>query len=440
MKTNMFIPFIFATVTATCLAQTNFLSLNDAVQVALTNRFDLKIQKVNTEVSIKQAGEVSTRNLPQITSDLDLRYNSKLQSNVLPGSVFGAPNAPDKEVAFGTTYNTLWGFSINQSVFDPGTIEDRKIADLQSEFQKHNETLSEITIKQEVTEAYFAALLWREKVKLSGENMKRAKEVFETSKNLLHMGQATNYDVQRYEIDLENAKATDEQNKRSYELAMNDLLYKMSADTIKSPVLTDSINGLMQQYNVNPSVYVTSNRTELFQQKVQLDIYNENVSKQRLLWLPTVSVYGNYSLQYLSSKYAPFGTDHWYPFNYFGVKASFPIFDGGLKTETKQEYELKAEAAQFQYRKLESDYKQEINTTQTTLDNSLSDLNYQKKNLALIEYLYNIDSERFKNGTIIQSDLTTTSYTLQQTQTNYINAVFNYLVAVVRYKKAAGSL
>jgi outer membrane protein TolC len=440
MKKTIIIPLILIIVTVNGLAQTNSLSLNDAVKIALANRYDLKIQKVNTEVSNKQAGEVISKGLPQITSDLDVRYNSQLQSNVLPGSVFGTPNASDKEVKFGTTYNTLWGFNISQSVFNPANIEDKKIANLQTQYQQQNEKLTAITIKQEVMEAYFAVLLWQEKVKLSLDNMQRAEEVYETTKNLLSMAQATNYDVQRYEIDVENAKATDEQNKRNYNLAINDLLYKMSTDSIKNPVLTDSINGLMLQYDINHSESTTLNRTELLQQKMQLDIYNENIRKQRQQWLPTLSVYGNYSLQYLNSKYAPFGNDNWYPFNYFGVKASFPIFDGGLKSQTKQEYELRAQSAKLQYSKLESDYKQEINTTQTTLDNSLSDLNYQKKNLALIEDLYKIDSERFKNGTIKQSDLTSTFYTLQQTQTNYINAVYNFLIAKINFQKAIGNL
>jgi hypothetical protein len=84
-----------------------------------------------------------------------------------------------------------------------------------------------------------------------------------------------------------------------------------------------------------------------------------------------------------------------------------------LRDKTKQEYELRVEASQHNYNKLTNDYKQEIRSTQTTLNNSLIDLNYQKKNLALIEDLYKTDTERFKNGTIRQSDLTTTYYTLQ---------------------------
>ena len=415
------------------------LSLNDAIQKALVNRYDLKIQKTNTKITEKQLSEVGTRSLPQISSDLDVRYNSQLQTNILPGSIFG-PNVSDRTVQFGTKYNTLWGFNLNQQLFNPVNLSDRKIANIQSEYQKQNEKLTEINIKQDVTEAYFTALLWKEKVDLSTENVKRAEEVYRVTQNQLSNAQATQYDVQRNLIDVENAKATDEQNKNNYKLSVNDLLYKISDDSIKNPVLTDKITDLIQAFSLIPKDNEEIKRTELAQEKIQLEIYKLNMKKQSLIYLPTLSVYGNYSLQYLNNDFTPFTSKNWYPFNYFGVKASIPIFDGGLKAKTRQEYELRSEASKFNYNKLNRDFKQEVQSTQTALNNALSDLTYQKKNLSLIEDLYKIDTERLKNGAIKQSDLTTTYYTLQQTQTNYLNSVYNYLVAVVRYKKAAGLL
>ena len=196
----------------------------------------------------------------------------------------------------------------------------------------------------------------------------------------------------------------------------------------------------LAQFNIIPASNAGIDRTELVQQKIQTDIYNENARKQSKLWLPTISIYGNYSLQNLNNRFTPVTTGDWAPFNYVGIKATFSIFDGGLKSRTRQEYQFRSQASQYQYKKLLNDYKQESISSQATLNNALSDLNYQKKNLMLAEELYKIDTDRFKNGTIKHSDLTTTYYTLQQTQTNYLNAVYNYLIGVVGYKKAIGTL
>ena len=201
------------------------LSLNDAIQRALVNRYDLKIQKTNTKITEKQLSEVASRDLPQISSDLDVRYNSQLQTNILPGSFFG-PNGSDRPVQFGTKYNTLWGFNLNQQIYNPANLSDKKIATIQTEYQKQNEKLTEINIKQDVTEAYFAALLWKEKMDLSAENVKRAQEVYQVMQNQLSNAQATQYDVQRNLIDFENARATNEQNQNNYKLSVSDLFIK----------------------------------------------------------------------------------------------------------------------------------------------------------------------------------------------------------------------
>jgi len=442
MEKIILILFLFLSDFSFIRAQSNqtLLSLNDAIQRSLVNRYDLKIQKVNTRISENEIKKVNTRSLPQVSSDLDLRYNSQLQTNILPGSVFGAPNAPDKYIMFGTKYNTLWGFNLNQTIFNPGNLSDRKITEVQSEYQQLNEKLMETTIKQEVNEAYFTALLWKEKVQLSSENMKRAEEVCQVTKDQYDMAQATSYDVQRYKIDLENARATDEENRRNYDLSLNDLVYKISDDSIQNPELTDKITDLIKQFSMNTPENEEIKRTELAQEKIQATIYQLNIQKQNLSYLPTLSVYGSYFLQYMNKNFTPFSSTNLYPFNYLGVKASFPIFDGGLKEKTRQEFKLRTELSEFNYNKLSRDFRQEVLSTKTALDNALSDLTYQKKNLELIEDLYKIDTERFRNGVIKQSDLTLTFYSLQQTQTNYLNSIYNYLVAVVRYKKAAGLL
>ena len=415
-------------------------SLNDAIQRAISNRYDLKIQKLNTQISENETDKVKTRSMPQITSDLDLRYNSQLQTNILPGNFLGPPNAPNKEVQFGTKYNTLWGFNLTQTLFNPTNLSDRKIASIQSEYQRLNEKLTETAVKQEVTEAYFSALLWKEKTRLSAENVNLAAEIYQLTQDQLNQAQATTYDVQRNKINLENARAQDEQNKRSFELSCKDLLYKISDDSLKNITLSDRIDDLLIPYSANTGNKDEIKRTELIQEKIQFDIYQLNIRKQKLSYLPSLSFYANYSLQFLNNDFTPFTSANWYPFNYLGFKASFPIFDGGLKSKTKKEFELRSEASTLNQNKLRRDFEQEVQSAKTALDNALTDLNYQKKNLELIGELYKLDTDRFKSGILKQNDLHSTLYTLQQTQTNYLTSVYTYLVAVVRYKKALGIL
>ena len=171
----------------------------------------------------------------------------------------------------------------------------------------------------------------------------------------------------------------------------------------------------------------------------QKNIQMMNVRKQQLLYAPTISLYANYTLQFLKSDLNLF-TNNWYPYNYVGLKLNLPIFDGLKKYRTIEEYKMRAELSRLTLDKLRQDYKQEADLAATSIRNASSEFNYQKKNLALVDNLYQIDNERLKNGVIKASDLNSTYYTLQQTQLNYISAVYNYLLAIVKYRQATGSL
>jgi outer membrane protein TolC len=419
----------------------NALSLNDAIQTALANRYDLKVQQTNVRIAENEVKKVNARNMPQITSDLDVRYNSQLQTNILPGNFFGnIPNAQDRPVQFGTKYNTMLGFNLNQTIFNPGNLGDKNIAEAQTQYNALSEKKTENDIKQEVTEAYFTALLWNEKMKLSAANLERTNTIYHTAQDQFAQGLITSYDTKHYQLDYENAYAENEKNKNNFNLGVSDLWYKMGADSVKTYRLGEDINSLFMQYQSINTSNAEIKRPELEMEKQQQDIYRLNIKKQNLSYIPTISFYANYTFQYLNNDFKPLTSTYWYPYNYLGVKASIPIFDGLQKEKLKTEYKLRTESSKLNYEKIKRDFNQDTRTANTSLQNAKLDLEYQKKNLELVNELYSIDTDKLKNGSIKPNDLTTTYYTMQQTQNKYLNAVYNYLMAVVKYKKAVGSL
>ena len=116
------------------------------------------------------------------------------------------------------------------------------------------------------------------------------------------------------------------------------------------------------------------------------------------------------------------------------------MFDGFQKQRTRHGYELQLESTRLTTQKLKRDYSHDAQTTRTTLLNDQQDLMNQQNNLKSASDLYKIDMDRLQKGAIKPTDLTTTYYTLQQTQTNYLNAIYTYLLDVIQYKKAMGNL
>lgn len=419
---------------------TGAISLEQALSRAMVKRVEMQAQQINTSIAENEVRKINSKKLPQITGDVDMRYNSQLQTNVLPGAAFGVPGAPDRLIQFGTKYNTLAGVSGTQNIFNPINAGDKKIAKAQEEYQHLNENLTAIEVRQATMEAYFYALLWKEKLALSDSNLRRANAIFVTGESQLMEGAITKYDFNKFKIDLENAKAEMEKNKNNLQLSLSELWFQMGEDSLPGEVkLLDDIENLFKKQPQDLNAVTGSARTELQLEKSQKQIFDLNVKKHNLTYLPSLYIYGNYSVQNLSNK-NPVDGSRWYPFNYVGLHASIPIYDGGLKSRNKSEYILRSRSSLLNYQKLSTAYNQEARSAAITIRNAEADLNYQQQNLGLANELYQIDSDRLKDGMIKQNDLTTTYYTLLQTQTNYVNAVYNYLVAVVRFKKAQGTL
>jgi outer membrane protein len=439
MKTRICFIAVVMYVLQNGLALAQGLSLQEALQKAQENRLDIKIKQYDTQVSENEVQKINTKNLPQVSADFDFRYNTLLQTSIVPAATTGGTGA-DRAVQFGTNYNTQLGLNLTQNIFNPTTKGDRQIAAAQREYNALAESTTTLMVKQEVTEAYFAALLYKEKSKLSADNVNRTLAIFNTTKSQYQEGTASQYDMERSRIEHENARAEHQKNTNNQTLAIADLYYKMGADAVTTDSLSDNITSLYTAYRWDEKSSDELKRPELSMERAQFTIYEQSRKKQNLTYLPTVSLYANYSMQYLNNDLTPFQSEQVYPFSYLGLKASLPLFDGFYKEKYKAEYKMRSQASKLRYDKLVKDYNQEKKQAETSIKNAQDDLDFQSKNLTLITSLYKIDSDRLKNGAIKPNDLSTTYYTLQQTQTNYLNALYSYLIAVVAYKKAEGTL
>lgn len=315
------------------------LSLNNAIEFALKNRNELKIQQNNVEISRNEVKKINSRLLPQLTSDIDVRYNNKLQTNILPGIVFGT-GEPDRALQFGTSYSSLIGLNLTLPVFNPNDIGDKNVANSQVKYDELNVKKNEIDIRQEVTESYFVVLMWKEKKALSETNLSRTQSICDMALEQNKQGIITPHDLQHYQVDYENALSDDIQNNNNLKLSVNDLLYKMGIDSVLNLTLIDNLELLYAQFSHLPEKNQESNRIELDMEKVNGEIIHQNIKKQSLLYLPTISIYGNYATQYMDNAFNPISSAHWYPYNYVGIKANIPLFDGLAKHRAKTSYEL----------------------------------------------------------------------------------------------------
>ena len=94
-------------------------------------------------------------------------------------------------------------------------------------------------------------------------------------------------------------------------------------------VLTGSLKNLYSQYKDIVKSGQPLSRIELKMQQAQEDIFKQCIKTRQNAALPAVTLYSSIAAQNLNNSFTPC-KDYWYPYNYVGLKASMPLFNGFL--------------------------------------------------------------------------------------------------------------
>jgi len=413
------------------------ITLNEAIQKGIENRIELKTQALNIQIASSENNKIKAKWLPQVSANGDIRWNTQLQTTVLP---FALPGSSESQtiVRLGRPFNNTFALQAEQKVYDANKKIDRLVNDTQTDAQKNTLEQQKINLKQSITEAYFLAVFNKEKLRLSEIALQRANAYFEAAKVKFEQGTILKNDLDKFMLDVSNARLTQTKNIQDYELSLVTLQYQLNTNDKAEPAedLTFILN-YSQFVDVQTN---TDKRTEVRAEEINLQLNELNLQKQKTKNLPTVSAYGNYSAFQISDTFNPFATGTWFTANYVGIRANIPIFDGKQTKLSSQDFLVRKQINQLNIERLRNDFNYESKSTWNTLQQSKLNLEEAKKNITLAQQILETDKFRFEKGVIIISDLKNSEYSLQNSENQYLSSIYNFLVANVRYKKASGNL
>ena len=417
--------------------QAQKLSLDDALKMALENRLEVKNQQLQLRISEGEEAKLRAKWLPQVNASADMRWNTQLQTSVFKNAPFA--NGQDVKLVLGVPFNNNVGLSAEQKVYDAATKYDRLINQETVEGQKITLEKQKIDIKQAVTEAYYAVLFSQEKITLAEKAVVRAQAYWESGKTKWEKGTMLKNDFDRLLLDVNNAQTALTKAKQDLKVNQAYLLYQIGLKQ-SSVELTETLETVLAtSENTTPEMALDT-RPELKQEQSALRVNELLQQKQKSRLAPLVSAYGNYTALQLNDKFNPFSSGTWFPFNYVGLKLNIPLYDGKQTAILRNEYALKTQVNRNTIDKLKGDFEYEITNTTTVLAQEKANVLDTKKNVALAQQILETDRFRYEKGILLLADLKNTEYSLQNAETNYLNSVYQFLIAYVRYKKAAGTL
>lgn len=415
------------------------LTLEEAIQLGLTNRSELKNAALNIQLAERENAKLKAGWLPQVTGSADVRWNTQLQTTILPFDITGRNPSGSSEVKFGLPFNNSIGIAAEQKILSPQSKYDQQLNTTKVQTEQNFAEQQQITIRQSVTEAYYLAVFNRERIRLAEYALRRTVGNLEIARTKEAAGTLLPNDFKRVQLDQRNAELLLRKAIQDRDLAIQELHYRMGVDQNTgykpsqslSDILTDTLS------IVAPDIMA---RKEIQAEELNFKIQELSQQREKASRLPVLSVYGNYAALQLSSKLNPFQSGTWFPFNYVGLRLSVPIFDGRRSRITEGDYKIRQQISRNTQVQLAKDLGYEAQSALTTLMQARMDVEDTEANVDFARELVETDMFRYEKQVLTLTELNTTLTTLQNAESNYLNSVYSYLVALVRYRRAAGVL
>jgi len=418
-------------------AQEYKLSLSEAVALGLQNKVAIKNQQVTVQLAENEEAKARTKNLPQVSANFDARINTQLQTQVIsPEATGGSATADPIRAQFGTKYYNVFAINANQNIYNPAIRHDKKVTKERTELEKLNLEKNENDAIVSISEAYLDAVYKKTKWEASQFNYQVSHDKFLQGQTQFTNGTKLKIDFDKDKLDVRNARQSSRNDSSTYQLAIRYLVNELSLPMGATVLLTELFEN--EETISTPIEETTPNRVELRTEMQQLSIYQLNKESQKAAYLPTVSLFANYTVQQFNNTFDPTDGKFWSPYNYLGLRIEFPIFDGLLKEKNKKEFAYRIEQTENNVRQLTQQINYEIQSARWEYENAAENYKLALENYEISKEILKTDLVRLDAGAILPVEAKNSEYAMLTAQSNYLNGLYQFLLARLKLQKAMG--
>ena len=437
-------------------------TIQQALEYAKKNNVQVKNALLGIQLQREQNREITAAAYPQITGSVSGTYNPYVATQVLPNfispSVYqvlidqnvkdgnGSPIVMPGDFGniaaqFGTKFNASAGADLSQLLFDGQVFIGLKARSTSIAWQTKYAEVTEETIRTNIYKIYYQLLVGKTQIELLDENIARIEKLAHDTKELYKNGFAEQLDVNKVEVQSANLNTEKLKALNTISNGYLGLKFLMGMPVKDSLLLTDSLDEQqIKDGALSLNDYNYKDRKDYQYAELGKKLNEFNIKRYQLSQIPTFSLSGNYYKSAQRNKFDFFGKGDWYNISAISVRMSVPIFKGFATKAKIAQARIELMQTQNQLTNLQNQIDQEAATAKANFTVAVTTLDYQKKNMQLAETVYDQTKKKYEIGTGSNTEITTAQTDLKQAQTNYINAVYDAIIAKIDYLKATGKL
>lgn len=439
MKFNFKDLFIYASIAAVSLgsamAQDNRnlssnATLDELINFALSNKIEVKQAKIDQEIAEREIASALSGWFPQINANGNLSHFIQLPTAYING----------QNIAMGQKNTSSLTFQADQAIINPGLFQASKAAQFIRQQNTLNMENTKINTVVDVSKAYYDILTSEEQINIINENIARIQRQYTDANARYETGLVDKIDYKRAQISLNNANA---QLKSALEIR------KYKYDYLKTLLglnPTDGLNlsfvGQDMEANVlldTSELVQIANRVEYRQLKNLQDIQKLNTQYQKWNYLPRLSAFANYGLNYRNNAFADLYGNN-FPQSSVGLTLSIPIFQGTKRVQEIRKSELQETRLEMDLENLENQIGAQYSAAMASYRANTIEWRNAKDNMDLSEEVYNTIKLQYDAGLKTYLELMTAETDLKTSQLNYLNSLYAVLASKLDIQKALGTV
>lgn len=454
---------VLSSIIRPALAQeTHAFTVLQAVDYAKKNSIQVKNLLLDVQLQGETNRQVTSSAYPQLSGRVGATYNPNIAVQSFPdfislatygvlqkkGVVDGSGNpitVPDDigliQAQFGTKWLANAGLDLSQILFDGQVFVGLQARATTMEWARKNVEVTEELIKANVYKVYYQLVASRTQIGLLDANIERLQKLQHDTHEMYKNGFAEKLDVDKVDVQIANLQT--EKKKVQNQIANGNLGLKllMGMPMKDALVLTDTLSDAQIKSGVlEASNYNYSDRKEMQYAELGKKLNQYNIKRYNLSQLPTVSLSGSVSKNAQRNEFNFFNKGDWYTFSNINLNISVPIFKGFYTRSKIAEAKLSLQKTENQIENLKLSIDNEVETARINFNTAMEAMNYQRQNMTLAESVYDQTKKKYESGLGSNTEITAAQTDLKAAQTNYINALYDAIVAKVDYMKAIGKL
>lgn len=420
---------------------TDVLTLRQCIDYAMQHQPMLNKALINVEVAHETNAVSLAGWLPQVNASGNLvHYFQQSGNNVAVNTGAGSTTTTTSTTRSSSVNSFIPGVAVSQAIFNPGLLYASKSAPLFIQQATQVTDSTKIFLVTTVTKSFYNLLLTLEQINVLKEDTARLSKNLTDAYHQYKGGIVDETDYQEAGISLNNSKAQLKQAQESVVPQYTSLKQLIGYPTEKQ------FNVDFDTLRMKSNIDIDTTQQLQYEKRIEYQLVNTNKALQeqtvnyyRTAFLPTVSGFFNYNLEFENNKFSNL-FENSYPSSLIGLSVSVPIFTGFARIHNLKKAQLQEQEIEWD----QTDLRARINTEYTSaLANYKSNkynLQVLEKNVQMASRVYFVVTLQYKQGIVPYLNVITAESNLITSKISYLNALFQVLTSKVDLEKAMGNI